>query len=121
MIAYAFHPEAEAELGNAASFYEARLDGLGKSFIDAVERAIVLIRRYREAVLPLTDLDGACSSAGFRTRSFTRANRTRCSFSPWRTFEGAQGTGGHGHRTGPVGAIGRVPDEARRRHRSSQS
>jgi toxin ParE1/3/4 len=49
VIAYAFHPEAEAELGDAASFYEARVEGLGKAFADAVERTILFIRRYPEA------------------------------------------------------------------------
>ena len=49
MIAYSFHPEARAEFGEAAVYYEARLGGLGTAFIDAVERAIVLIRRYPDA------------------------------------------------------------------------
>ncbi len=46
MIAYGFHPEAEAELAEAALFYESRVRGLGGSFSDAVERTIALIRQY---------------------------------------------------------------------------
>ncbi len=49
MIAYSFHPEAEAEFVAAVSFYESRVVGLGKSFVDAVERTISLIRQYPEA------------------------------------------------------------------------
>lgn len=46
MIPYAFHPEAEAELTEAALFYESRVVGLGSSFLHAVERTVSLVRRY---------------------------------------------------------------------------
>jgi len=32
LIAYFFHPDAEAELEDASLFYESRMPGLGKSF-----------------------------------------------------------------------------------------
>ena len=48
MIPYSFHPEAEAELVEAALFFESRVNGLGRSFVDAVELTISLIRRYPE-------------------------------------------------------------------------
>jgi plasmid stabilization system protein ParE len=48
VIPYAFHPEAEAELAEAARFFESRVHGLGKAFIDAVELVISLIRQYPE-------------------------------------------------------------------------
>ena len=48
MIPYSFHPEAEAELIEASLFFESRVDGLGKSFIDAVEFTVSLIRQYPE-------------------------------------------------------------------------
>jgi toxin ParE1/3/4 len=50
---YVFHHQAEAEFAAAASFYEARTEGLGASFIDAVEHAISLVRQYPEMGSPL--------------------------------------------------------------------
>jgi len=35
-----YHPEAEAELIDAAEFYEAKLHGLGSDFLDAVDAAV---------------------------------------------------------------------------------
>ena len=49
MIPYTFHPEADAELEEAALFYESRLAGLGKSFAAEVERTIALVREFPEA------------------------------------------------------------------------
>ncbi len=49
MIPYTFHPEADAELEEAALFYESRLAGLGKSFASEVERTISLVREFPEA------------------------------------------------------------------------
>ena len=46
MIAYLFHPEANAEFEDAALFYESRMTGLGKSFADEVQRTVTLIRRF---------------------------------------------------------------------------
>ena len=44
MISYFFHPEADAELEDAAIFYESRIPGLGKSLSAEVERTILFIR-----------------------------------------------------------------------------
>ncbi len=49
MIPYSFHPEAEAEFAAAASFYESRVAGLGRSFSAEVHRTISLIREYPDA------------------------------------------------------------------------
>ncbi len=49
MIPYSFHPEAEAELVDAAMFYESRSLGLGKSFVAEVERTVSLIREHPDA------------------------------------------------------------------------
>jgi plasmid stabilization system protein ParE len=49
VIPYTFHPEADAELEEAALFYESRLAGLGKSFAAEVERTIALVREFPEA------------------------------------------------------------------------
>jgi hypothetical protein len=40
LISHFFHPEAEAELEDAALFYECRMPGLGKFFAAEVERTI---------------------------------------------------------------------------------
>ena len=52
MISYYFHPEANAELEDAALFYESRMVGLGKSFTSEVERTILLIRQFPDAGSP---------------------------------------------------------------------
>ena len=38
-----YPPDAEAELIDAAQFYEGRVSGLGVEFLDAVESAVVVI------------------------------------------------------------------------------
>jgi toxin ParE1/3/4 len=38
-----YHPEAEVELIEAARFYEQRVSTLGAQFLDAVDRAILII------------------------------------------------------------------------------
>lgn len=52
MIPYTFHPDADAELEDAALFYESRMAGLGKSFAAEVERTIALVREFPEAGSP---------------------------------------------------------------------
>jgi plasmid stabilization system protein ParE len=49
VIAYSFHPDADAELAEASLFYESRLAGLGKSFAAEVERTISLVREFPDA------------------------------------------------------------------------
>ena len=46
MIAYSFHPDADAELEEAAVFYETRMAGLGKSFA-----AEVIVARFSHSVV----------------------------------------------------------------------
>ena len=38
-----YHPEAEAELVDAAEYYEERLTGLGEEFLDAVDAAVGVV------------------------------------------------------------------------------
>ena len=45
---YEFHPEAELELYEAASFYEAEMPGLGGDFSHEVERVISLLLEHPE-------------------------------------------------------------------------
>jgi len=52
VIAYSFHPEAQAELEDAALFYESRMDGLGNTFANEVARVISLLRRFPDAGAP---------------------------------------------------------------------
>lgn len=47
---YEFHPEAELELYEAASFYEAGLTGLGYDFSDEVERVINILLEHPDWV-----------------------------------------------------------------------
>jgi toxin ParE1/3/4 len=39
-----YHPDAEAELIEAAEFYERRISTLGRQFLDAADRAVGLIQ-----------------------------------------------------------------------------
>ncbi|MEP6668183.1 MAG: type II toxin-antitoxin system RelE/ParE family toxin [Chthoniobacter sp.] len=43
-----YHPEAEAELIEAAQFYERRVPTLGAQFLDAVDRAVRIIENSPE-------------------------------------------------------------------------
>jgi plasmid stabilization system protein ParE len=52
VIPYRFHPDADAELEEAALFYESRMIGLGRSFAAEVERTIALVREFPEAGSP---------------------------------------------------------------------
>jgi plasmid stabilization system protein ParE len=53
LIPYSFHPDAEAEFEHAASFYESRMEGLGRSFTAEIERAISLIRERPDVGSPV--------------------------------------------------------------------
>ena len=39
-----YHPHAEAELIEAAKYYESRVEGLGRRFLDESDNAVTLIR-----------------------------------------------------------------------------
>jgi plasmid stabilization system protein ParE len=52
VIAHSFHPDAAAELEEAALFYESRVPGLGKSFAAEVENTISLVRQFPDAGTP---------------------------------------------------------------------
>lgn len=45
----AFHPEAEADMAEASSFYDQRTEGLGSDFLDEVWRAFERIETAPEA------------------------------------------------------------------------
>jgi toxin ParE1/3/4 len=45
----AFHPMAEQELNDAASYYNAQSPGLGNAFLDEVQRAVDQILEHPEA------------------------------------------------------------------------
>lgn len=53
MIPVQFHSEAEAELGEAVSFYELRLAGLGSSFAAEIQNSIRFIRAFPEGGSPV--------------------------------------------------------------------
>ena len=53
MIPHRFHPDADAELAEAALFYESRMPGLGKSLAAEVERTIALLCDFPDAGTPV--------------------------------------------------------------------
>jgi hypothetical protein len=53
VIPHFFHPEAEAELSEAAQFYDSRVFGLGRLFSSEVQRTVTLIREYPDVGAPL--------------------------------------------------------------------
>jgi plasmid stabilization system protein ParE len=53
VIAYSFHPEADAEFEEASLFYESRMAGLGRSLAAEIESTISLIREFPEAGSPV--------------------------------------------------------------------
>jgi hypothetical protein len=67
VIPYSFHPEAEAELADAAVFYESRMVGLGKSFAAEVERTVSFIREHPTQARRSASHVGECCFIGFRT------------------------------------------------------
>jgi len=77
VIPYTFHPDADAELEEAALFYESRMAGLGRSFAAEVERTILCTakiptpssssRSPTSAGVPATG-DGAASTPKARCR-----------------------------------------------------
>jgi plasmid stabilization system protein ParE len=46
VIPASFHPAAEAELRDAAAFYDARAPGLGGAYLDEAQRTLDLIRQF---------------------------------------------------------------------------
>lgn len=51
MKAVRFHPEAEAEMMDAAAYYEARQDDLGKRFPASVQESLRKVRSIRSCTL----------------------------------------------------------------------
>ena len=60
-----YHPAASAELIEAARFYEARSDGLGHAFLDAVEEALTALRDN-----PMLGRPDACGRRKWLVRRF---------------------------------------------------
>jgi len=54
-IEISFHSLAERELNEAASFYDDRSKGLGKSFLNEIERTLDLIRKHPLAAALVTE------------------------------------------------------------------
>lgn len=58
-----YHPEAEAEISEAAMFYEQRMAGLGESFLRELRTVIGEIEKQPEWS-PIVDDDIRCRSLG---------------------------------------------------------
>ena len=56
MILVKFHPEADAEMMAAASYYEAQQTGLGRRFLVAVQDAVNRVA-LRPGLYPVVELD----------------------------------------------------------------
>jgi toxin ParE1/3/4 len=48
-----FRPQAQAELEEARAWYEARLSGLGRDFVEAVDASVGRIAEMPQAFSPL--------------------------------------------------------------------
>ncbi|NJL83982.1 MAG: type II toxin-antitoxin system RelE/ParE family toxin [Chloroflexaceae bacterium] len=55
MTTVIFHPQAQKELADAATYYEKQQPGLGQEYLKAVENAVNLLIQYPEAGLVLQD------------------------------------------------------------------
>ena len=66
-----FHPEAELELIEAASYYELQVPGLGEDFEVEVRRATDLLQQHPEIGLILTTNSAGSFSTVFRIRLST--------------------------------------------------
>jgi plasmid stabilization system protein ParE len=65
VIAYRFHPEAAEEFEETAAFYEARVTGLGASFVREVDRTIGAVRRHPDSGTPLGNRVRSAPIQGF--------------------------------------------------------
>lgn len=64
MTELVFHPQAQAELDEAAMFYEQRVPGLGLAFAGEVQKSVSLILAHPEI--------GGSNSQGFRCLAIRR-------------------------------------------------
>lgn len=65
------HPEATAEIGEAARYYEQRVTGLGAQFLDEIDEAVKTIRALPECWPVIAAAFAATCSGGSRLDSTT--------------------------------------------------
>jgi len=90
-----FHPDAEAELTDAAHFYAQQDPGLDTRFIAEFERALGQIVRFPEAASPGPPAPNA--TAGLSVLAHLRAYRHPDPCSGHRSSEAVRSTGGAVH------------------------
>jgi plasmid stabilization system protein ParE len=83
-LALWFHPDAEAELSDAADFYALQSPGLDARFVSEVEQALAQIAKFPEAAPPFRDRLRRKVLPGFLSRSSMRSPKRRSACWPWR-------------------------------------
>lgn len=73
-----YHPEAEAELVDAARFYETRVATLGVQFLDAVDKSVGQYWKLPSANRLLMAMSAVTSWRAFLTGSITVCCRIIC-------------------------------------------
>ena len=90
-----FHPDARAELLDAATYYEERADQLGRQFIDEAHRVVDLLAGSPGLGAPVTGEPGLrrWRLRRFRTTWFTASRGSSFTCWLWRTSVAARDTG----------------------------
>jgi plasmid stabilization system protein ParE len=78
MTKVTFHPEAEAELDNARTWYRERNQVAGRAFVAEVLSALKSIAETPERGHELEQMSGGLSSSDFRTPSSIGFAKTKC-------------------------------------------
>jgi hypothetical protein len=96
---YEFHPEAEQELYEAASRYEAEVPELGLRFADEVEALFTCCWSIQNSVRDWMTNCATSFSGGFRSQSSTRLQRISSTSSLLLTEAASLVTGGCAFKT----------------------
>jgi len=91
-----FLAPAQAELDEAAAYYETQREGLGAQFIEEVKRAIQRILQYPDAWAPISRRTRRCRTNSFLSELFIKSGAMLCSLSQSCTFIVNPGVGGPG-------------------------
>jgi hypothetical protein len=74
------HEAAEAEINEAADFYDLENPGLGTVFIDEIQMAILKISRTQRLTNNYAVASDVCPSANFHIRCFSRFTLTKSGY-----------------------------------------
>lgn len=76
MLEVIYHTEAQAELIEAAKFYNDRVPGLGADLLREIDRAVARIFKHRRDGALWRKIFAVIIFSVFRTRSYTVSNGT---------------------------------------------